>query len=82
MEDCAKTSELIQLTEEKHLEYKQIARKDCTAFGGINKISFCPNQKYLYTIKKTILNFNVCIDFYQCIGCFWECARKEGGYIE
>ena len=82
MEDCAKTSKLIELTDEERVKYQRIAKKDCTNFGGISKINFCPNQKYLYTIEETIQNFNVCINFYQCIGCFWECARKEGGYIE
>jgi hypothetical protein len=79
---CAETSQVIPPTQEKIIYYKNFARNNCLKVGGIKKTDFCPNQKYLYTINKKVLGYDICVKIYQCVGMSWECLRSSGGYIE
>lgn len=79
---CATTVSVIPQEDKVIFEYKKLARKECSLVGGITETNFCPNQKYLKTIKTRFRNLDVCTEIYQCVGFSWKCSRSNGGYIE
>jgi hypothetical protein len=79
MSDCGISPILLPAAEKNIFEYKKFAKENCLRVGGIIEMNFCPNQKYLYTVNKKVLGYDVCTEIYQCVGFSWKCARSNGG---